>query len=93
MTMLLEKICGAAAEDGQDLASIAALGRKVNGWGRSMGMALTSCTVPAAGKPTFELGETEMEIGIGMSTASRAVPRAARRGGRDRRTTGGARGP
>jgi dihydroxyacetone kinase-like protein len=66
VTVLLEKICGAAAEDGQDLASIAALGRKVNGWGRSMGMALTSCTVPAAGKPTFELGETEMEIGIGI---------------------------
>jgi phosphoenolpyruvate---glycerone phosphotransferase subunit DhaK len=65
-TVLLEKICGAAAEDGLDLASIAALGRKVNAWGRSMGMALTSCTVPAAGKPTFELGEAEMEIGIGI---------------------------
>ena len=45
---------------------MAAIGRKVNGWGRSMGMALTSCTVPAAGKPTFELAETEMEIGIGI---------------------------
>jgi dihydroxyacetone kinase-like protein len=66
VTVLLEKICGAAAEDGHDLASVAALGRKVNGWGRSMGMALTSCTVPAAGKPTFELAETEMEIGIGI---------------------------
>ena len=66
VTVLLEKMCGAAAEQGQDLASVAALGRKVNGWGRSMGMALTSCTVPAAGKPTFELGETEMEIGIGI---------------------------
>ncbi len=66
VTVLLEKICGAAAEQGQDLASVAAIGRKVNGWGRSMGMALTSCTVPAAGKPTFELGETEMEIGIGI---------------------------
>jgi len=66
VTVLLEKICGAAAEDGQDLASVAVIGRKVNGWGRSMGMALTSCTVPAAGKPTFELGETEMEIGIGI---------------------------
>jgi phosphoenolpyruvate---glycerone phosphotransferase subunit DhaK len=66
VTVLLEKICGAAAEDGADLASIAAIGRKVNGLGRSMGMALTSCTVPAAGKPTFELGETEMEIGIGI---------------------------
>ena len=66
VTVLLEKICGAAAEDGADLASVAAIGRKVNGWGRSMGMALTSCTVPAAGKPTFELAETEMEIGIGI---------------------------
>ena len=66
VTVLLEKICGAAAEGGADLASIAAIGRKVNGLGRSMGMALTSCTVPAAGKPTFELGETEMEIGIGI---------------------------
>jgi dihydroxyacetone kinase-like protein len=66
VTVLLEKICGAAAEGGADLASIAAVGRKVKGLGRSMGMALTSCTVPAAGKPTFELGETEMEIGIGI---------------------------
>jgi dihydroxyacetone kinase-like protein len=66
VTVLVEKICGAAAEAGQDLASVASIGRKVNGWGRSMGMALTSCTVPAAGKPTFQLGETEMEIGIGI---------------------------
>jgi len=66
VTVLVEKICGAAAEGGHDLASVAAIGRKVNGWGRSMGMALTSCTVPAAGKPTFELGDTEMEIGIGI---------------------------
>ena len=66
VTVLVEKMCGAAAEAGQGLADVAAIGRKVNGWGRSMGMALTSCTVPAAGKPTFELGETEMEIGIGI---------------------------
>jgi dihydroxyacetone kinase-like protein len=66
VTVLVEKICGAAAETGRDLAAVAAVGRKVNGWGRSMGMALTSCTVPAAGKPTFELTETEMEIGIGI---------------------------
>jgi len=66
VTVLVEKICGAAAEAGQDLATVAAIGRKVNGWGRSMGMALTSCTVPAAGKPTFDLGETEIEIGIGI---------------------------
>jgi len=66
VTVLVEKICGAAAEAGQDLATVAAIGRKVNGWGRSMGMALTSCTVPAAGKPTFELADDEMEIGIGI---------------------------
>lgn len=66
VTVLVEKICGAAAESGRDLDEVAALGRKVNDWGRSMGMALTSCTVPANGKPTFELGENEMEIGIGI---------------------------
>jgi dihydroxyacetone kinase-like protein len=65
-TVLAEKICGAAAEEGQSLAQVAELCRKVNGWGRSMGMALTSCTVPHAGKPTFDLGEDEMEIGIGI---------------------------
>jgi phosphoenolpyruvate---glycerone phosphotransferase subunit DhaK len=53
-TVLLEKIVGAAAEEGRPLA------------GRSMGMALTSCTVPAAGTPTFELADDEMEIGIGI---------------------------
>jgi dihydroxyacetone kinase-like protein len=66
VTVLVEKLCGAAAEAGYDLGGVAALGRKVNDWGRSMGMALTSCAVPAAGKPTFELGEHEMEIGIGI---------------------------
>jgi dihydroxyacetone kinase-like protein len=66
VTVMVEKICGAAAEGGADLSSIAAIARKVNGAGRSMGMALTSCTVPAAGQPTFELPETEMEIGIGI---------------------------
>ena len=66
VTVLAEKICGAAAEEGKDLAAVAELCRKVNAEGRSMGMALTSCTVPAAGKPTFELGEDEMEIGIGI---------------------------
>lgn len=65
-TVLAEKICGAAAEAGYDLAAVTALCKKVNGWGRSMGMALTSCTVPQAGKPTFDLPEDEMEIGIGI---------------------------
>jgi len=66
VTVLLEKIVGGLAETGAPLAQVAELARKVNNQGRSMGMALTSCTVPAAGKPTFELGEDEMEIGIGI---------------------------
>ncbi len=66
LTVLLEKIVGAAAEEGQDLAAVADLAARVNGQGRSMGMALTSCTVPAAGRPTFDLPEDQMEIGIGI---------------------------
>jgi dihydroxyacetone kinase-like protein len=65
-TVLAEKIVGAAAEAGADLATVTALCQKVQDNVRSMGMALTSCTVPAAGKPTFELGDDEMEIGIGI---------------------------
>ena len=65
-TVLAEKICGASAERGDDLKTVADLCRKVNANARSMGMALTSCTVPAAGKPTFEIGDDEMEIGIGI---------------------------
>lgn len=64
--MLLEKIVGAAAEQGRSLKDVAELARKVNANGRSMGMALTSCTVPQAGKPTFDLPEDEMEIGVGI---------------------------
>ncbi|MCE4027546.1 dihydroxyacetone kinase subunit DhaK [Microbacterium sp. Au-Mic1] len=66
LTVLLEKIVGAAAEEGADLAAVAELAARVNGQGRSMGMALTSCTVPAAGKPTFDLPDDQMEIGIGI---------------------------
>jgi dihydroxyacetone kinase-like protein len=66
VTVLLEKIVGAAAEEGQSLAEVADLARKVNAQGRSMGVALTSCTVPAAGKPTFDLPEDEMEVGVGI---------------------------
>jgi phosphoenolpyruvate---glycerone phosphotransferase subunit DhaK len=65
-TVLLEKIGGGGAEERRPLKEVADICRKVNDNGRSMGMALTSCTVPAAGKPTFELGEDEMEIGIGI---------------------------
>ena len=66
VTVLAEKICGAAAEDKRALKEVADLCRAVNDGGRSMGMALTSCIVPSAGKPTFELGGDEMEIGIGI---------------------------
>jgi dihydroxyacetone kinase-like protein len=65
-TVLMEKIAGAAAEEKRPLKEVAEIARHVNSNGRSMGMALTSCTVPAAGKPTFELGDDEMEIGIGI---------------------------
>jgi len=65
-TVLAEKICGAAAEAHRTLKEVADLCRKVNSQGRSMGMALTSCTVPHVGKPTFDLPEDEMEIGIGI---------------------------
>ena len=65
-TVLAEKICGAAAARGYDLGRVAALGRKVNEHGRSMGLALSPCTVPAAGKPGFELGEGEIEMGVGI---------------------------
>jgi dihydroxyacetone kinase-like protein len=65
-TVLLEKIAGAAAQEGRALKDVADIAREVNANGRSMGMALTSCTVPAAGKPTFDLGEDEYELGIGI---------------------------
>jgi dihydroxyacetone kinase-like protein len=66
VTVLVEKLAGAAAEQGRPLAAVADVARTVNARGRSMGMALTSCTVPAAGKPTFDLPDDEMEIGIGI---------------------------
>ncbi len=65
-TVLAEKICGAAAEARRSLKDVADICRKVNDRSRSMGMALTSCIVPHAGKPTFSLAEDEMEIGIGI---------------------------
>jgi len=65
-TVLAEKICGAAAEQGRSLKEVSDICRTVNSRGRSMGMALTSCIVPAAGEPTFQLGDDEMEIGIGI---------------------------
>lgn len=65
-TVLAEKICGAAAAAGYNLPQVADLCRRVNLNGRSMGMALTSCTVPSKGSPTFSLSDREMEIGIGI---------------------------
>ncbi len=65
-TLVAEKIVGAAAETGADLATLVTIGAKVNNATRSMGVALTSCTVPAAGKPTFLIGEDEMEMGAGI---------------------------
>ena len=66
VTVLLEKIVGASAEAGASLADVTALANKVNGAGRSMGLALTSCIVPAAGTPTFQIGDDEVEVGIGI---------------------------
>jgi dihydroxyacetone kinase-like protein len=66
ITVVVEKICGAAADDGRSLSEVAELGRRVNANGRSMGMALTPCITPASGQPSFELADDEVEIGIGI---------------------------
>lgn len=65
-TVFVEKIAGAAAEEGRSLEEVKELAERVNASSRSYGIALTSCTVPAAGKPTFELGDDEIELGIGI---------------------------
>ncbi|HEU0221044.1 MAG TPA: dihydroxyacetone kinase subunit DhaK [Paracoccaceae bacterium] len=80
-TVILEKIVGAAAERGDDLAALQTLGERVNEASGSMGVALSSCTVPAAGRPTFELGEGEMEMGVGIhgEPGRRRVPLAPAR--------------
>jgi dihydroxyacetone kinase-like protein len=65
-TVFVEKIAGALAERGAPLTGVAAVAAEVNERSRSFGVALTSCTVPAAGKPTFELGDAEIELGIGI---------------------------
>lgn len=65
-TVLVERIAGAAAERGDDLDSVAAIGQRVNDNVRSMGVALSACTVPHAGRPSFDLNEDEIEIGIGI---------------------------
>jgi dihydroxyacetone kinase-like protein len=78
VTVLLEKIAGAAADEGRDLKAVAEVARRVDAVGRSMGMALTSCTVPAAGRPTFDLPDDQIEIGIGIhgEPGRRRVPAA-----------------
>jgi len=65
-TLVVEKMVGAAAEQGLALGPLQQLGEKVNAQTRSMGVALTSCTVPAGGKPTFSIGNDEMEMGVGI---------------------------
>ena len=88
-TLVVEKIVGAAAEAGSDLVACHALGERVNRRCGSMGVALTSCTVPAAGKPTFSLSETEMEMGVGIKEKGRGgragEPIRCRRVAADRR--------
>jgi len=65
-TLIVEKCLGAAAERGAALRDLRTLGRRVNARTRTMGMALTSCTIPASGRPTFDLDEDEMEVGVGI---------------------------
>jgi dihydroxyacetone kinase-like protein len=81
VTVLVEKIAGAAAEERRALAEVAGVARRVSEAGRSMGVALTSCTVPAVGHPTFDLPEDEIEVGIGIhgEPGRRRVPIAPAR--------------
>jgi len=65
-TVIVEKCVGSLAETGADLQACKALGDKVNSRTASMGVALTSCTVPAAGRPTFDIDDTELEMGVGI---------------------------
>jgi phosphoenolpyruvate---glycerone phosphotransferase subunit DhaK len=65
-TLIVEKMVGAAAETGADLDACKALGDRVNAATASMGVAFTSCTVPAAGRATFDIGAHEMEVGVGI---------------------------
>jgi phosphoenolpyruvate---glycerone phosphotransferase subunit DhaK len=65
-TLVVEKMVGAAAETRRGVADLHQLGQAINRRTRSMGVALTSCTVPAAGKPNFEIGDDEMEMGVGI---------------------------
>ena len=64
--LIVEKVVGSLAEEGGDLSSCKKLGDKVNLYSSSIGVALSSCTIPAAGKPTFEIGVDEIEFGVGI---------------------------
>lgn len=81
-TVIVEKIAGAAAAEGRTLAEVAAIAERVSKAGRSMGVALTSCTVPAVGHPSFDLPEDEMEVGVGIhgEPGRRRVPLEDARG-------------
>jgi phosphoenolpyruvate---glycerone phosphotransferase subunit DhaK len=65
-TVVVEKVAGALAEQGAEMPDVAAAARKANELSRSFGIALTACTTPAAGRPTFDLGDDEIELGIGI---------------------------
>ena len=82
------KAVGAASEKGADLDELVRIGEQVNGVTRTMGMALTSCTPPAKGSPLFELGDDEMEMGVGHPRRAGPSPREAGRRERDRRRAG-----
>lgn len=76
VTIFAEKICGAAARAGRNLNDVAALCQRVNQNGRSIGVALTACTVPERGKPTFDLPDDQIEFGIGIHGEPGRVRRA-----------------
>jgi dihydroxyacetone kinase-like protein len=78
-TLIVEKMVGAAAETGMPLAALKALGEEINRRTRSMGVALSPCTVPAAGRPNFTLADNEMEMGVGIhgEPGRRRVPLAS----------------
>ena len=84
-TLVVEKMVGAAAERGADLAACKHLGDRVNACTASMGVAFSSCTVPEAGVPTFEIGPDEMEIGVGIHGEPGPPPHAVPAGKRHRR--------
>ena len=83
-TLVVEKVVGAAAEQGATLAECKLLGDRMNAATASMGVAFTSCTVPAAGRPTFDIGPDEMEVGVGIHGEPGRAARRAHAGQRDR---------